>query len=122
HEIAQLAVRDIGFRAVDDVLVAFATHTGAHASHVAACAGFGDADGTDHLALDHAGQPLALEFFAGEALEIGGNHVRMDVKAGPGDPGAPQLFGHHRVVQEVAARAAVFFSHVAAQNACFTCL
>src|SRR5437868_8270392 len=99
HHVARLSVGDIGLLTANDVLVAIAPRRRADSAHVTAGAGLGDAKRAHNLPGDHAGKPAALEFFAREAFDVGGHHVRMDIEAWARDTGTGQLFDYHAVVE-----------------------
>ena len=69
-QVGVLAIGDIGFAAVDDIMVAVFTRGGLHALKIASGAGLRHGDGGDDLARDHLGQPMLFLLFAAVAGDI----------------------------------------------------
>src|SRR5690606_11933675 len=80
-QVGLVAVGDEGFRAVDDVLIAFTAREGAHRGGVAATAGFGHRQRGEYFAADHFRQPLPTLFFIADVIDVGADYVGVDVVA-----------------------------------------
>lgn len=119
-EVADLAVRDIGFLPIDHVMVAVAKRTRSQLLQVAAAVRLGEAKRSDQLAADHARQPFLLLFGCTEGQDVRGHHVGMYREARPRGARPPELFRQHDVIQKVGTGAAILFRYIGAQQAGLT--
>ena len=76
-QVRILAIGDVGFAAIDDIMIAILLGSGLHALQVASGARLGHGDGGDHLARNHLGQPMLLLLFAAIAGDVIDNDVRL---------------------------------------------
>ena len=113
-DVAELAVGDEDFLAVDDEFIAVAHRLRPHRFEVAARMRFGHAERADRLAAHHLRQPLPLLLLGAEGKDVGGDQIGMDEKARPARPDPPQLLEHDDIEQIVEPEAAIFLRHRAA--------
>ena len=117
--VGAVAVRDVGLRAVDDVLVAVPHRARLDAGDVGAGVGLGDAEAEDLLALDRGHDPLLLLLLGAELEDRRHRHVGVDRDAHREAAGqrAAHLLGEHEVGEVVAALAAVLLGYGEAEEA-----
>ena len=114
--IAQLAVGDEYFLAVDHVFVCAAHGAGVDVAQVAAGMRLGHAQSADHLARDHLGQPGALLILGAEGVDVGHHHLVVHRKSRAGETRARHFLDQHHVEQGIGTGTAVIFGDRAAQQ------
>ena len=114
QQVGGVAVGDEDLAAVDHVVVALAAGAGADGFEVGAGAGLGHGDAGDQLAAGQPGQP-ALFLFLGAIVQdvVRGNGVHGHRA---GDFGARQFVGHHQLVGQAGAGAAIGFGQLGQQE------
>ena len=115
-QIGVLAIGDIGFAAVDDVVVAILLRRRPHPLQVGTCAGFSHGDGGDDFARDHFGQPFALLLVRPVSDQIIDDDVGLQRKAGGGAAIIGAFLIDDSIIAEVEAEPAELFGDGRAQH------
>ena len=116
HEIGELAVRDEGFGAVDDPMVAVHHGRGLDRLQVGARARLGHGDGRDQFAGAGLGNPLLLLLLGAVVEQVGDHDVVVQREGGTGGQRASLLLDHDGAVEEIGAHAAIGLRHRHAQK------
>ena len=121
-QVGILAIGDVGFAAVDDIMIAVFLGSGLHPLKIAAGAGFSHRNGGDNLARDHFWQPMLLLFFAAVAGNIVHNDIGLQREACGYAAIISRLFIDNSVIAKVEAKAAIFHRNGGAEHADFASL
>jgi hypothetical protein len=116
-QVGVLAVGDEGLGAVDQIVIAVAAGEGAHGLQVGAGAGLGHRDRRGQLARHHARQPALLLVLGAAVEQVGRDDGRMQAAAPAAQARARRLHDDHRLVAEIATRAAIGLGRGQAQQA-----